>query len=111
MAKLVRAMIREDKVDAVVTALERAGVDGVTVTMAQGRGQHTPLGSFRGHTYRALLPIAVVDVFTTCECAEEVARIVLDCAHTGHHGDGHVLILDVDQCISVRTRWLVVAHT
>jgi nitrogen regulatory protein PII len=46
MAKLVRAMIREDKVDAVVTALEQAGVDGVTVTMAQGGGSTPRLAPF-----------------------------------------------------------------
>jgi nitrogen regulatory protein PII len=41
--------------------------------------------------------------------ADDVARMILDAAHTGERGDGFVLVLDVAGSYSVRTRWLDVA--
>ena len=109
MAKLVRALIREDRLTDVVNALEQEGVDGITLTMARGCGRHAATASFRGYPYRVLLPIAVLEVIAADATAETLTRIIVDRAHTGHKGDGHVLILDVDQHVSVRTRWLDVA--
>ena len=34
---------------------------------------------------------------------------MMDHAHTGQPGDGHVLVMAVSECYAVRTRWLEVA--
>ncbi len=109
MAKLVRGIIREDRMMAVIAALEQAGVTGMTVTNASGRGRHTALGSYRGVKYRMLLPIFIVEVITSEAAADEVVRIILEHAHTGEHGDGHVMVIPVEECYAVRTRWRAVA--
>ena len=109
MAKLVRGILREDRMMTVVGALEQAGVTGMTVMGASGRGKHSPYGVYRGIRYRALVPVCVVDVITDESRASDVARLMMEHGRTGEHGDGHVLIINVDECYAVRTRWLEVA--
>jgi len=109
VAKLVRGILREDKVMAVVGALEQAGISGVTVLAASGRGSHTPLGIYRGVSYRLLVPVCVVEVITDEARANDVARMMMEHARTGEHGDGHVIVMNVDECYTIRTRWLEVA--
>ena len=60
----------------------------------------------RGRTYPVLLPMSLIQVITPSENAEDVAAIIADHARTGHHGDGHVLILAIEQSQAIRTRWL-----
>jgi len=107
--KLVHGILREDMVPPVVRALDQAGVNGVTVMRASGRGSQTPLAMYRGVPYRPLKPVCVVQVIVDEASAEDVARLMLEHGHTGEHGDGHVLVIDVGECYAVRTRWLEVA--
>ena len=94
---------------AVVTALENAGVSGVTVIAGNGRGTHTPLATYRGVQYRPLLPVYVVDVIADDDAADDIVRTMLEHGHTGEHGDGHVLVMGIEECYRVRTRFLEVA--
>jgi len=107
--KLVKAFVREDMTTVVTGALHSAGVDGMTMTRAAGTGRSRHLGVYRGHTYLALVQVCVVEVMVPDAAADEIVRILLECAHTGHAGDGHVMVLPIEEHYSIRTRWLDVA--
>jgi nitrogen regulatory protein P-II 1 len=107
--KLVRGIIREDTFARVADALQRAGAAGLTVTTGQGRGRHGRTAVFRGTSHPALDPVCVVEVIADDDSADRIARVMMDHAHTGQPGDGHVLVMAVSECYAVRTRWLEVA--
>ena len=107
--KLVRAIVRDVKITEIITALNVARVDGVTVTAAVGTGRTPHVGVYRGRAYQALTHVNVVEVMVSDSAADEVVRILLDCAHTGCAGDGHVMVLPIEERYSIRTRWLDVA--
>jgi nitrogen regulatory protein PII len=107
--KLVRGIVREDKVSEVVQALERVGASGLTVTRVHGRGAETHSGIHRGLPYPVLLPMCAIEVIASDNTADDIARVMVDGAHTGHKGDGHVFILALDESCAIRTRWPSVA--
>src|SRR5262245_1200196 len=103
--KLVRGIVREDKVNDIVLALDRIGAPGLTVSEVKGRGQKTVMGTWRGLPYPVLRPMCAIEVIANDEAAEEIARTLVDAAHTGFHGDGHVFVMALDDAYAVRTRW------
>jgi nitrogen regulatory protein PII len=107
--KLVRAIVRSDKVGDITTAFDAANVDGVTVAGAAGRGGTHKVGIYRGRPYAVFEPMSIVEVIASDEVTEEIVKILLQHAHTGHRGDGHVLVISVDERYSIRTRWCSVA--
>lgn len=107
--KLVRGIVREDKVNEIMGALNRVGATGFTVTGVRGRGANSPMGVWRGLRYPVLVPMCAIEVIVCDESADDIARIVVDVAHTGEKGDGHVFVMALDQSYAVRTRWRDVA--
>ena len=107
--KLVRGIVRSDKVNKVAAALERADVSGLTVMDVQGRGGHPHAAMYRGTPYNALLPMSAIDVITSDETVDDIARILVDHAQTGEHGDGHVIVMTVEDHYAIRTGWRGVA--
>jgi nitrogen regulatory protein PII len=107
--KLIRGYVREASADVIARALEQAGASGITVMSAHGRGTTGATGIYRGRPYRVLLPMCVIEVIASDASADDIVRVMVDHGHTGHPGDGHVLVLAVDEAYSVRTRWRDVA--
>jgi len=107
--KLVRGIVREDRVNEIIAALDRIGVPGLTVTDVKGRGEKGQMGTWRGLPYPVLRSMCAIEVIVTDLAADDVARVMVDAAHTGHQGDGHVFVVTLDNSYAVRTRWRVVA--
>jgi nitrogen regulatory protein P-II 1 len=107
--KLVRAVVREEKIQDVIRLLDKAEVPGMTVSRASGRGATKHVGVFRGYPYALLMEVCSIEVLIEDARADDVARLILDGAHTGERGDGLVFVLDVAGSYSVRTRWFDVA--
>jgi nitrogen regulatory protein P-II 1 len=107
--KLVRGIVREDKVNEIIMALDRIGVPGFTVTDVKGRGANRQTGTWRGLPYPVMRSMCAIEVIVTDQAADDVARVMVDAAHTGHQGDGHVFVVTLDNSYAVRTRWRVVA--
>lgn len=103
--KLLKAIIRPDKIDAVKDALGAVGVTGMTVTEVRGHGKqkgHTAI--YRGQEYMVnLLPKMQVEVVVGDEAAEEVCRAIIAAARTGEIGDGRVFVLPVTHSYKIRT--------
>ncbi len=103
--KLLKAIIRPNKVDDVKDALARLNISGMTVTEVRGHGKqkgHTAV--YRGKEYNvSLLPKMQVEVVVPDTIAEEAIRIIVEAARTGEIGDGRVFVLPVDASYRIRT--------
>jgi nitrogen regulatory protein P-II 1 len=103
--KLVVAIVRPEKVNAVLEALYRAQVNGLTMSRVRGHGGEIErIETYRGTTLKvelqdkARFEIAVSDHFV-----EPTVRAILAAASTGEVGDGKIFVLPVEKVYRIRT--------
>ena len=103
--KLIVAVIKPFKVDDVKAALKGRGIDGMTLTEAQGFGRqrgHTEV--YRGAEYAVdFVPKIRLEVLTDDERVDEIVSAILESAQTGTIGDGKVWVQHLESVIRVRT--------
>ena len=103
--KLIKCIIRPNKVDEVKDALAKLNIAGMTVTEVRGHGKqkgHTAI--YRGKEYNvSLLPKMEVEVVVADNMADDVVKAVVQAAHTGEIGDGRVFVLPVLESYRIRT--------
>ncbi len=103
--KLIKAIVRPNRVDDVREALEKMNIPGMTVTEVRGHGRqkgHTAV--YRGKEYSVtLLPKVEIEAVVQDNIAEEVIKAVIAAARTGEIGDGRVFVLPVEQTYNIRT--------
>ena len=103
--KLLKAIIRPNKVDDVKDALARLNVSGMTVTEVRGHGKqkgHTAV--YRGKEYNvSLLPKMQIEAVVSDAIAEDAIRAIVESARTGEIGDGRVFVLPVERSYKIRT--------
>jgi nitrogen regulatory protein PII len=103
--KLVKSIVRPDKVDEVREALEKLKIAGMTVTDVRGHGRqkgHTAV--YRGKEYQVtLLPKVEIEVVVPDDVVDEVIQVVIKAARTGEIGDGRVFVLPVEHSYNIRT--------
>ena len=104
--KLVKCIVRIDKVDATTDAIRQLDVSGVTVTQVGGHGRSAnPTGVFRAQEYEIrYLPQMMIDVVVEDDLVDDVVRTVMQQARTGERGDGRVFVIPVEEAYTVRTR-------
>ena len=103
--KLLKAIIRPNKVDDVKDALAKLNISGITVTEVRGHGKqkgHTAV--YRGKEYNvSLLPKMQVEAVVSDAIAEDAIRAIVEAARTGEIGDGRVFVLPVERSYRIRT--------
>jgi nitrogen regulatory protein PII len=103
--KLIKAIVRPNKLDEVKDALGKLNVSGVTVSEVRGHGKqkgHTAI--YRGQEYNvSLLPKMEIEVVVPDELADEAVKAIIQTARTGEIGDGRVFVLPVGQSFRIRT--------
>ena len=103
--KLITAIIKPFKLEDVKSALETAGIEGLTVTEASGFGRqrgHTEV--YRGAEYTVdLVPKVRIDVLVDDSDADSVVDTIVSAARTDRIGDGKVWVTPVDTVVRVRT--------
>ena len=103
--KLLKAIVRPDKVDAVKDALAAEGIAGMTVTEVRGHGKqkgHTAI--YRGQEYQVtLLPKMEIEVVVQDHLADSACGAIITAARTGEIGDGRVFVMPVERTYSIRT--------
>ncbi|MDQ3212821.1 MAG: P-II family nitrogen regulator [Acidobacteriota bacterium] len=103
--KLIKCIVRPNKVDDVRDALEKLNLAGMTVTDVRGHGRqkgHTAV--YRGKEYAvSLLPKIEIEVVVHDNVVEDVIRAIVAAARTGEIGDGRVFVLPVEQGYNIRT--------
>lgn len=103
--KLVVAIIKSHRVEAVTEAIDKLDVSGITITDVRGHGRqrgHTEV--YRGSEYKVdFLPKMRIDVLVKDDDAEKVANAIAESARTGKIGDGKLWIQSVDEAMRIRT--------
>jgi nitrogen regulatory protein PII len=103
--KLIKAIIRPNKVDEVKEALAKLQIAGMTVTEVRGHGRqkgHTAV--YRGREYEVtLLPKMQIETVVPSHLVDQAIQAIVDAARTGEIGDGRVFVLPVEQGYNIRT--------
>ena len=103
--KLIKAIVRPNKVDEVKAALEKLQISGMTVTEVRGHGKqkgHTAI--YRGQEYNvSLLPKMEIETVVSDHLADDVVRAIMGAARTGEIGDGRVFVMPVADSFKIRT--------
>jgi nitrogen regulatory protein P-II 1 len=103
--KLLKAIIRPEKIEEIKDALTQLHLTGMTVTEVRGHGrQKGHKAVYRGTEYSVtLLPKVMIDLVIPDERLDEVLKKIIATARTGEIGDGRVFVLDVADGYNVRT--------
>ncbi len=103
--KLVMAIIKPFKLDAVREALTELGVQGLTVSEVKGFGrQKGQTEIYRGAEYAIeFVPKVRLDIVIDDAEVERVVEAIRDAANTEKIGDGKIFVIDVGQAMRIRT--------
>jgi len=103
--KLLKVIIRPNKLDDVKDALAKLNIAGMTVTEVRGHGNqkgHTAI--YRGQEYNvSLLPKIEIEVVVADAIADDAIKAIVQAARTGEIGDGRVFVLPVEASYKIRT--------
>ena len=103
--KLIKSIVRPNKVEEVSEALQKMGVAGLTVTEVRGHGKqkgHTAI--YRGKEYNvSLLPKMEIEIVVPDSIADEAIKAIVHAARTGEIGDGRVFVFPVLESYRIRT--------
>jgi len=103
--KLIKAIVRPNKVDDVKDALGAVGLPGMTVTEVRGHGKqkgHTAV--YRGKEYQVtLLPKMQIETIVSDEIVDAAVQAIIGAARTGEIGDGRVFVMPVEASYRIRT--------
>lgn len=103
--KLIKSIIRPNKVDDVKDALARLNISGMTVTEVRGHGKqkgHTAI--YRGKEYNvSLLPKMEIEIVVPDSIANDAIKAIVEAARTGEIGDGRVFVFPVLESYRIRT--------
>jgi len=103
--KLITAVVKPSRRDAVLEALKDAGATGATVSEVRGFGrQRGKTEVYRGAEYEVkLLPKVKVEVIVPAEIWEKAVDAIAIAARTGKIGDGKIWVFALDQAVRIRT--------
>ena len=103
--KMIVAVIRPEKLEAVQLALAAQNVYLMTASDVRGCGRQKGFTEqFRGNQIvirllsKVKLEIAVNDDFV-----EATVQAIVTAAHSGNIGDGKIFVMPLDECVRIRT--------
>ena len=103
--KMITAVIKPSRLDAVLDAVTEAGASGLTVTEVRGYGrQKGKTEVYRGAEYEVkLLPKVKLEIAVAADLADAVVDAVVRSANTGKIGDGKVFVTSLETALRIRT--------
>lgn len=103
--KLVTAIIKPFKVEDVKDALQKQGVNGMTLSDVSGYGrQGGHVEVYRGAEYTVeLVPKVRIEALINDSDVKRVVDVILVAAKTGKIGDGKIWVTPVEEVVRVRT--------
>ncbi len=103
--KKIEAIIKPFKLDEVKDALNKIGIQGMTVTEVKGFGRqkgHVEL--YRGAEYDiSFIPKVKIEAVVAADMVEKAVSTIEEKAKTGKIGDGKILVYSLEQVIRIRT--------
>jgi len=99
--KMIKGIIRPEKVEEVVDALAEEGFVALTKIDVIGRGKQKGLDV--GGIHYDELPKTMLVIVTDDENIDMATDIILEKGRTGHFGDGKIFITPVEETYTIRT--------
>jgi len=105
--KLVKCIIRTEKIDELLKAIQRL-VSGMTISEVRGHGrQKGYMVVYRNSEYEvALLPKVMFEIVIDDNKVEDVVGLVTQSTRTGAIGDGRIYIHEVEAALHIRTGFM-----
>lgn len=100
--KMIRAIVRPEKVSVILDELSDAGHAAVTKIDVVGRGKQR--GVKVGDVHYDELPKEVLLMVVEDEAVDEIVRLIIKNARTGEegtYGDGKIFVSDVERAFTV----------
>jgi nitrogen regulatory protein P-II 2 len=103
--KMIVAVIKPSRLDAVLEAVTEAGASGLTVTEVRGYGrQKGKTEVYRGAEYEVkLLPKVKLEIAVDDDMETRVVEALGRAANTGKIGDGKIFVIDLQSALRIRT--------
>ena len=105
MVRLVTAVIKPHRLEAVVEALQDTNVQGLTASEVRGfgsQGGHTE--TYRGTEYHVdFIPKVRVEILVDAADTDRVVDCLVEAARTEKIGDGKVWVTEVESVTRIRT--------
>ena len=103
--KLVIAFIQPHKLNDVKQALYKAEVHKMSVTNALGCGEQKGYSeSYRGIKFEVnLLKKVRIEIAVNEDFVQKTIDAIIEGAKTGQIGDGKIFVVDLHECIRIRT--------
>jgi len=103
--RMIQAILRPEKLEAVMKNLESGGFIAMTIIDVKGRGEQKGITlEYRGKKMKVdLLPKVKIELVVQDGEVDRVIEIIRSSAKTGKVGDGKVFIIPVEKMMRVRT--------
>ena len=103
--KLVVAIVRPERVNAVLEELFKADVQGLTISHVDGHGgERQQVETFRGTTTKMELSEKVrLEIGVSNHFVDRTVQAILRSAQTGQVGDGKIFVMPVEKIYRIRT--------
>jgi nitrogen regulatory protein P-II 1 len=103
--KLVVAIIRPERVNAVLEELYKADIQGLSISRVQGHGgEREHVETYRGTTVKMGLSEKVrLEIGVSNHFVKPTVDAILAAARTGAVGDGKIFVLPVEKIYRIRT--------
>ncbi|MGA9175868.1 MAG: P-II family nitrogen regulator [Desulfobacterales bacterium] len=101
----IEAIIKPFKLDDVKDALNKIGINGMTINEVKGFGrQRGHKEIYRGAEYQVdFVPKIKIDVVVDSSLVNQVVEAISKSANTGKIGDGKIFVLPVNEAVRIRT--------
>jgi nitrogen regulatory protein P-II 1 len=105
LAKEIRAIIREDALQAVKDSLREIGIVGMNIFDVRGHGRQGGIDqSWKVASSKMdLLPKIQVNIVLSDHNVEKTIEAIVKSARTGKEGDGIIFVYPVEDVVRVRT--------
>ena len=103
--KYIIAIIQPDRLNAVLEKLTQKEIHLVTVSNVVGRGRQQGVATvYRSHVEAgSLLKKVKLEIAVNDNYVKATVDAIIEGGRTGEIGDGKIFILDLEECIRIRT--------
>jgi nitrogen regulatory protein P-II 1 len=103
--KLITAIVRPERLNAVFEALFRAEVHGLSISRVQGHGGETEtVETYRGATVKMELVEKVrLDIGVSDPFVQVTLNAIVEAARTGEVGDGKIFVVPLEKVVRIRS--------
>jgi len=102
----IEAIIKPHTLEKVRDALEKAGVNGMTIYEVKGFGRQKGYNEiYRGSEYSVdFLPKLKLETIVADDAVDNVVKAIIEAANTGKIGDGKIFTYPVGKAVRIRTQ-------